>query len=107
MEYFISMLVGLVIGFAAGLILTSCLYDAKIAIKLSNMMNASMLDCVTHKVIAQEQVHDIEDVFFKHVEANFKGIKAGHCNKRWFCSFIGTNYNETWWLYKAVARSEV
>ena len=41
-------------------------------------MNSSMLDCVTHKVITKEQVHDIEDVFFKHIEENFKGIKASH-----------------------------
>ena len=80
MEYFISMLVGLVIGFASGLVLTSSLYDAKIALKLSNIMNASMLDCVTHKVITQEQVHNIEDVFFKHIEENFKHIKASHCD---------------------------
>ena len=37
-----------------------------------------MLDCVTHKIITQEQVHEIEDVFFKHIETNFKNIKAGH-----------------------------
>ena len=41
-------------------------------------MNASMLDCVTKKVITKEQVHDIEDVFFKHIEKNFKHIKANH-----------------------------
>ena len=37
-----------------------------------------MLDCVTKKVITKEQVHDIEDVFFKHIEKNFKHIKANH-----------------------------
>ena len=41
-------------------------------------MNSSMLDCVTHKVITKEQVHDIESIFFKHIEANFKAIKASH-----------------------------
>ena len=44
-------------------------------------MNASMLDCVTKQVITKEQVHDIEDVFFKHIEANFKHIKASHGDK--------------------------
>ena len=44
-------------------------------------MNASMLDCVTHKIITKEQVHDIENVFFKHVEINFKHIKASHGDK--------------------------
>ena len=37
-----------------------------------------MLDCVTHKVITKEQVYDIETVFYKHIEENFKGIKASH-----------------------------
>ena len=45
-------------------------------------MNASMLDCVTNKVITKEQVHDIEDVFFKHIEANFKHIKANHDSRK-------------------------
>ena len=37
-----------------------------------------MLDCVTKQVIAKEHVHDIETIFFKHIEENFKGIKASH-----------------------------
>ena len=76
---FFGVFIGLVIGFVAGMVLTSSLCDAKIAIKLSNMMNASMLDCVTHGIITQEQVHDIEDVFHRHIEANFKHIKASRC----------------------------
>ena len=58
----------------------SGLDDFKTALKLSNIMNASMLDCITHKIITQEQVHDIETVFYKHIEANFKCIKASHCD---------------------------
>lgn len=50
------------------------------ALKLSNVLNASMLDCVTHKVITEEQVRDIETIFHKHIEANFKHIKANHCD---------------------------
>ena len=41
-------------------------------------MNASILECVTKQVITKEQVYDIEDVFFKHIEENFKHIKASH-----------------------------
>ena len=37
-----------------------------------------MLDCVTKQVITKEQVHDIESIFHKHIEENFKGIKASH-----------------------------
>lgn len=79
MEYFISMLVGLAIGFTSGLVLTSSLCESNIAIKLSNIMNSSMLDCVTHNVITRDQVHDIETIFQKHIEINFKNIKGSHC----------------------------
>ena len=44
-------------------------------------MNASMLDCVTHKIITKEQVHDIEVIFHKNIEENFKFIKANHGDK--------------------------
>ena len=44
-------------------------------------MNASMLDCVTKQVITKEQVHDIEVIFHKHIEENFKFIKANHGDK--------------------------
>lgn len=78
MEYFISVILGLFLGFLGGIVFTVSIYDSHIALKLSNVMNASMLDCVTHKIITQEQVHDIENVFFKHIEENFKHIKANH-----------------------------
>ena len=73
-----SLLVGGIIGFVVGIVITGKSCDIANALKLSNVMNSSMLDCVTHKIITKEQVHDIEDVFFKHIEANFKGIKASH-----------------------------
>lgn len=53
-------------------------FNDDIALKLSNMMNSSMLDCVTKQVITKEQVHDIESIFQKHIEENFKNIKASH-----------------------------
>ena len=78
MDGFASLLVGVIIGFVVGIVISESLYDSNTAKKLSNVMNASMLDCVTHKIITKEQVHDIEDVFFKHIETNFKHIKASH-----------------------------
>lgn len=48
------------------------------ALKISNVMNASILQCVTDKVITKKQVHDIESIFHKHIEANFGHIKANH-----------------------------
>ena len=73
-----GLLIGTIIGFVAGIVISGISYDSDTALKLSNVMNASMLDCVTHKIITQEQVHDIETVFHKHIEANFKHIKANH-----------------------------
>ena len=73
-----SLLVGGIIGFLVGIVAMGRANDSDNALKLSNVMNSSMLDCVTHKIITKEQVHDIEDVFFKHIELNFKGIKASH-----------------------------
>ena len=78
MNDFTFLLVGAIIGFIFGVVITGKSFDTDNALKLSNVMNASMLDCVTHKVITKEQVHDIEVIFLKHIEANFKFIKANH-----------------------------
>lgn len=78
MEYFTSLLVGAIIGFVIGIVVSGIANDSDTALKLSNVMNASMLDCVTNKVITKKQVHDIESIFHKHIEYNFKHIKANH-----------------------------
>lgn len=78
MNDFTFLLVGAIIGFIAGICAMGKSCETDTALKLSNVMNASMLQCVTDKVITKEQVHDIEDVFFKHIEINFKHIKANH-----------------------------
>ena len=78
MDCFETLLVGAIIGFVVGIVVSESSYNSDTVIKLSNVMNASMLDCVTHKVITKEQVYDIETVFYKHIEENFKGIKASH-----------------------------
>lgn len=78
MDCFETLLVGAIIGFVVGIVVNESSYNSDTALKLSNVMNSSMLDCVTHKVITKEQVYDIETVFYKHIEENFKGIKASH-----------------------------
>ena len=78
MDCYETLLVGEIIGFVVGIVVSESLYNSDTAKKLSNVMNASMLDCVTHKIITKEQVHDIESIFFKHIEYNFKHIKASH-----------------------------
>lgn len=78
MDCFGSLIVGAIIGFVVGIVFSGIENDSDTALKLSNVMNASMLDCVTKQVITKEQVHDIESIFHKHIEANFKDIKANH-----------------------------
>ena len=84
MEGIICMIFGSILGIAIGLVLgfsivaNSTTFNSDIALKLANTMNSSMLDCVTKEVITKEQVHDIETIFHKHIEENFKGIKAQH-----------------------------
>lgn len=80
MDNFISILIGGILGFIFALIALASVFTANddIALKLSNMMNSSMLDCITKQVITKEQVHDIETIFHKHIEENFKNIKASH-----------------------------
>lgn len=81
MNDFIFSLIGGITGFIIGIVVMEYSCNNDTALKLSNMMNASMLDCVTKQVISKEQVHDIETVFHKHIEENFKGIKANHGDK--------------------------
>lgn len=78
MNDFTFLLVGAIAGFVIGIVVGERLCNSDTAIKLSNVMNASMLDCVTDKVITKEQVHGIETIFHKHIEINFKRIKASH-----------------------------
>ena len=84
MEGIIGVMLGTILGIIIGLVLgfaiaaSSTTFNSDIALKLSNTMNSSMLDCVTKQVITKEQVHDIETIFHKHIEENFKGIKASH-----------------------------
>lgn len=80
-----NMIIGVFTGFILGVIVgvlvrsSTCNFDT--ALRLSNMMNSSMLDCVTKQVITKDQVHDIETIFHKHIEENFKGIKASHSDE--------------------------
>lgn len=79
----LGIFIGGVVGFIFGMCACYCgsTTNVDIALKLSNVMNASMLDCVTQQIITKEQVHDIENVFHKHVMENFNFIKADHGDK--------------------------
>lgn len=48
-----SLLIGAIIGFISGIVAMRKSCDIDTALKLSNVMNASMLDCVTKQVIAK------------------------------------------------------
>ena len=74
----LGIVIGLVIIRIGTIAMSTTTANSVIALKLANTMNSSMLDCVTKEVITKEQVHDIETIFHKHIEENFKGIKAQH-----------------------------
>lgn len=78
---FIFLLIGGITGFIVGIVVMESSCNTDTALKLSNVMNASMLECVTKQVITKEQVHDIETIFHRHIEANFEHIKASHGDK--------------------------
>ena len=78
MTYFINIIIGIFIGFILGAVYMFNRDNFETALKISNVMNASMLDCVTKQVITKKQVHDIETIFHRHIEANFGHIKANH-----------------------------
>ena len=86
-----GIILGIVIGSILGIVivsqLTTC--NSEIALKLANMMNSSILDCVTKQIITKEQGHDIETIFHRHIEANFKYIKVNQD------SYKGDKKNET------------
>lgn len=54
-----SLLAGGIIGFIGGIVAMGSSCDTDTALKLSNVMNASMLDCVTKQVITKEQLNGI------------------------------------------------
>lgn len=76
MTYFTSTIIGIFIGFILGAVYVFNRDNFETALKISNVMNAAMLQCVTDKVITKKQVHDIETIFHRHIEANFEHIKA-------------------------------
>ena len=80
---FFGCILGIVIGLVLGvaIVTNGTTSNSDIALKLSNTMNSSMLDCVTKQIITKDQVHDIETIFHKHIEENFKGIKASHSDE--------------------------
>lgn len=78
MDGFTGIIFGGIVGFIIGIAIRSSTCNSEIALKLANMMNSAMLQCTTEKVISPEQVHGIETIFHRHIEENFKGIKAGH-----------------------------
>ena len=99
MTYFINIIIGIFIGFILGAVYMFNRDNFETALKLSNVMNASMLDCVTKQVITKKQVHDIESIFHKRIEANFGHIKASHSDNRDNCKSkrikIESNYSKT------------
>lgn len=51
-------------------------HRAETAVKLSNVMNASLLDLLQKKVITEDQVPKIEKVFQRQIEINFDYMRV-------------------------------
>lgn len=54
MDLVFSLLIGAIIGFIAGIAAMGKSCETDTALKLSNIMHAAMLDCVTSKVIIKK-----------------------------------------------------
>lgn len=82
-NYVATALVVFIIGFFAGgaTIVRNTTNNTEVALKISNIINGSMLDCVTQKIITAEQEQLMADVFKKHIEKEFKFIKVNSGDK--------------------------
>ena len=75
----VAFLIGYVVGGA--IIVRNTTDNMEVALKISNVMNSSMLDCISQKIITVEQEQLIEDVLKKHIEKEFKFIKVNSGDK--------------------------
>lgn len=75
--------IAFIIGFFVGgaIIVQNTTNNTEVALKIANIMNGSMLDCVTQKIITTEQEQLIEDVLKSHIEKEFKFIKVNGGDK--------------------------
>lgn len=82
-NYILIGIVAFIIGFFAGgaIIVRNTTNNTEVALKISNIINGSMLDCVTQKIITAEQEQLMEDVLKKHIEKEFKFIKVNSGDK--------------------------
>ena len=96
MHGFICLILDGILVFTIGMITMSEMttYKSDIAVKLANVVNASMLDCITKNIITKKQVNEIELVFQKYIEANFKDIKATNQKNEEF--FKNENFRVYW-----------
>ena len=78
MAYIICIIFGSLLGIVIGLVLgvaiaaNSTTFNSDIALKLSNMMNSSMLDCVTKQVITKEQANIYKKLYNKIIKHIYK-----------------------------------
>lgn len=84
-EYILVGVVAFIIGFIAGgaIIVKETTNNTEVALKISNIVNSSMLDCTIQKIITTEQGQLIVDILNKHIEKEFKFIKVNRESKEW------------------------
>ena len=82
-NYVATAIVAFIIGFFVGgaIIVRNTTNNTEVALKIANIINRSMLDCVAQKIITAEQEQLIEDVLKKYIEKEFKFIKVNSGDK--------------------------
>ena len=82
-NYILIGIVAFIIGFYVGgaIIVRHTTDNTEVALKISNIINGSILDCISQKIITVEQEQLMEDVLKKHIEKELKFIKVNSGNE--------------------------
>lgn len=75
MNNLLSAFIGGIIGFIFAintLVKDGYTTNSDISLKLKHTLDSSILDCISKNIITKEQVCDIKNIFYKHIEENFK-----------------------------------
>ncbi len=82
-NYILIGIVAFIIGFFVdgAIIVRHTTDNTEVALKISNIINGSMLDGIAQKIITVEQEQLMEDVLKKHIEKEFKFIKVNSENE--------------------------
>lgn len=83
-DYMLIGLVAFIVGFFIGgaIIVKNTTNNTEVALRISNIINGFLLDCIGYKIITAEQEQLITDVLKKRIEKEFKFIKVNSEDKK-------------------------